>query len=142
VNSLLYWGGPEGFRADNRLEIPSIGAHYDVGVDLGHIKDRGFLFSYLSSPYQAKGKQAIQIHWTAETPRRTAVKFQLRVAASQEALSQAHWMGPEGAGSYFTRPGTIINNIPGGEWIQYRAVLDTDNGASSPVLSAVEVTLK
>lgn len=142
TNSLLYWGGPTGFNPHNKLEIPSVGAHYDVGVDLGNIKDRGFLFSYISSPHKINGKRPIKINWAAETPHRTSIKFQIRVANSKEMLERAIWLGPGGAGTFFTKPNTPIRNIPSGKWIQYRAIFDTDNGAYSPILSAVEITLK
>jgi hypothetical protein len=29
-----------------------------------------------------------------------------------------------------------------GKWLQYKATLDTFNGANSPILSAVEITMK
>ena len=142
TNSLLYWGGPTGFNPHNRLEIPSVGAHYDVGVDLGNIKDRGFLFNYISSPHKINGKRPIKINWTAETPHRTSIKFQIRVANSIKALKRARWLGSEGPATFYTRRNTPIHNIPAAKWIQYKAVFDTDNGAYSPILSTVEITLK
>jgi len=142
TNSLLYWGNSDGFDANNRLEIPSVGAHYDVGVDLGHIRDRGFIFEYVSSPYRAYSKRPYQLTWEGETPHRTAIKFQLRVSNSKESLENAAWLGPEGPGSYFMKHEKSLKNIPAGEWIQYKAIFDIDNGAYSPILSEVKISFK
>ncbi|MBN2357786.1 VCBS repeat-containing protein [candidate division KSB1 bacterium] len=139
TNSLLYWGGAQGFKESDRLEIPSVGVHYDVGVDLGHIRDRSFVFEYFSSAYQCKGKKPVQLSWRGQTPHRSSIKFQLRVADTRRALAQAAWLGEEGIGSYFEEPEQAIKDIPAGHWIQYKAVFDTDNGAYSPILDEVEI---
>jgi hypothetical protein len=142
TNSLIYWGGQDGFNAENRLEIPSIGVHYDVGVDIGHIRDRGFVFEYISSPFQTNGKSPIKINWDAKTPQKTSIKFQMRAADSKEALEKAKWLGPEGPDSYVLKQNSSIENFASGEWIQYKAIFDTDNGAYSPILEQIEITLK
>ena len=141
-NRLGTWGGPDGFDGENRLEIPSIGVHYDVGIDLGHIKDRSFVYTYESSLYEARGKRPVKINWEAETPHRTSVKLQIRSARSKRALARAKWQGPGGENTVFTQTGSSIEGISGNNWIQYRALLDTDNGASSPVLNSVELTFE
>ena len=142
TNSLLYWGGPAGFKPNKRLEIPSIGAHYDVGVDLGNIKNRSFIFDYTSSPHRINGKRPVKINWNAEIPQKTSIKFQVRVAKSRAALKEAEWLGPDGSATFFTKHNTLIHRIPASGWIQYKAIFNTDNGAYSPVLVAVEITLK
>jgi hypothetical protein len=140
--SRLYRGGPGGFDPENRLEIPSVGAHYDTGADPGHIRNRKFVFTYESSPFYSDGRRPAAIAWKGETPGRTALSIQIRTAESREGLEKAAWMGPDGKGSAFTRSGTRINRIPAAEWVQYRALFDTDNGAASPVLEAVEIRLE
>ena len=80
----------------------------------------------------------MRIDWSAEEPHGTSVKFQLRVADDKEGLATASWQGADGIGSYFTNRNTSVK-LPEGNWIQYKAVLDTVNGASSPVLNSVEV---
>jgi len=142
VDSRLYWGGPQGFRGDNYLAIPSIGAHYDVGVDLGNIRDRSFIFDYVSSPHNCNGKRPVAVRWDAYLPPRTSLKFQLRSAATKEALPNAVWMGPEGPSSLYTVSESRVQSLPEGAWLQYRAVFDTFNGANSPVLDTVEVTFE
>jgi len=141
TNSRLYWNGPDGFRPDNYLAIPSIGAHYDVGVDLGNIRDRSMIFDYISSPRECAGKRPSALRWDAQLPPRTALKFQLRRAVTREALADAAWTGPDGPGGFYTTPGPV-NALAEGAWLQYRAVFETFNGANSPVLEMVEVTLE
>jgi len=142
THSRLFWGGSDGFDPENRLEIPSIGVHYDVGVDIGHIKDRSFVHPYTSSSFQCKQKRPVRISWEAETPHRTSVKFQIRSARSEKALARAAWKGSDGANIFFTRSGSSIPGISENRWIQYRVFLDTDNGANSPILNSVEITLE
>ena len=137
--SLLYWGSAEGFRETNRLAIPSVGAHYDVGVDLGHIRDRKFEFEYTSSPHNSGGKKPVRLRWHGETPGQTSIKFQLRMADSKEALKKAEWLGAEGKGSFFPEREQSVTSLPAKKWLQYKAILNTGNGASSPVLDEVEI---
>jgi hypothetical protein len=66
----------------------------------------------------------------------------LRSAAKKEDLVKKEWSGPSGVDSYYTESVTNIRNIPKGQWIQYRALFDTDNGAYSPVLEAVEIVFE
>jgi hypothetical protein len=142
TNSLLYWGGADGFQANNRLEIPSIGVHYDVGVDLGHIENRSFVHQYTSSPYAAGNHSPVRIQWTAETPHKSSIKFQLRGAPSKEALKGSPWLGPGGPDTYYIKPDSPVKNISGAKWLQYRVFFDTDNGAYSPILDEVVITFE
>ena len=59
ANSLIYWGSGKGFNKSNCLKIPSVGVHYDVGIDIGHISDRSFVFEYFSSPYKTDQSQPV-----------------------------------------------------------------------------------
>ena len=81
------------------------------------------------------------INWDAETPHNTSVKFQIRSAESSEGLNKAEWYGSEGTGTYFTKAGQSIKNISG-DWIQYRAIFDMDNGSNTPVLKSVEINFE
>jgi len=144
TNSRLFWNGSQGFRPDNYLAIPSVGAHYDMGVDIGNIRDRSLTFDYMSSPRDCEGKRPSALRWDAQLPPRTALKFQLRSAATREALRNAAWTGPDGLNSFYTAPGPVkgLKGLPEGAWLQYRAVFDTFNGANSPVLDTVEITFE
>ncbi len=139
--SRLYWGSAKGFSDKNMLKIPSVGAHYDMGVDIGNIKDRKNIYVYTSSSYDAGGKRPAKINWKAEIPKRTSLEFQVRTASSKEELNKAGWYGADGAGSYFTKSGQAIP-ATSGKWIQYRALFNMGNGADTPVLSGVEITFE
>jgi hypothetical protein len=142
TNSLLYWGSAGGFDAANRLEIPSVGAHYDVGIDIGHIKDRSFVYKYTSSIFETGKKSAVDIAWTGETPQHATIKLQLRSALTKTELAAAPWLGAQGEGSTFDNPAGNKITLPPGGYLQYRAVFETDNGAYSAVLKEVKITLE
>ncbi len=139
THSFLYWGSAHGFDEKHRLEIPSVGAHYDVGVDLGHIRDRSFVFEYVSSAYKCQGKKPSRLKWEGETPQRSSIKFQLRVANSKKGLTKAKWLGANGPGTFFTERDQAVKSIPAGNWIQYKAIFDIENGAYSPILEMMEI---
>ncbi len=141
TNSLIYWGGTKGFSPNNRLEIPTVGVHYDVGIDIGHIRDRSFVNTYTSSAYQIGNRTPHQIRWKGEMPHQSSIKFQLRSASSRDELESTEWEGPEGKDSFYEASGQNIKNLPDGEWIQYQAVFETENGAYSPVLTEVKINL-
>ena len=132
TDSFLYFGRPQGFGEEARLGIPGKGVHYDVGADIGHIRDRTFSYAYVSSPRATNGMRAARLAWQAETPAQTAVRLQLRWADQPDLLNEADWQGPDGPDSYFTGTADLSDQLPHGKWIQYRAELDTDNGAESP----------
>lgn len=139
ADSRLYWGGRDGFDPQRFLRIPTVGVHYDMGVDLGHVVDRRLQWEYVSSVHDAGNARWRRLEWQAETPAGTAVRFQVRAAVSREALAQTEWRGPAGPGSYFERPGAALPAGEAARWVQYRAILDTRNGAASPVLTAVQI---
>jgi hypothetical protein len=66
------------------------------------------------------------------------VKFQVRCAASREALGSAAW------GQWIEKSGSEIasGNNNGAKWVQYRARLTTPNGGATPYLSSVTITFK
>jgi hypothetical protein len=142
TNSIIYWGSSDGFDEKKYLKIPCVGAHYDVGIDLGHIIDRKFVYEYISSPYKAGEKIASMIRWEADEPHKSTVKFQLRSANSVDKLDKERWVGPDGNNSYYSTSGSKIKNLTKNKWIQYRIFFDTDNGAYSPIVHSVEIQFK
>ena len=143
TDSYLYWGGAGGFDAERKLRIPGRGVHFRKSTDeIGHIYNRGYVFDYVSSAHNYKGRRPSHINWAAQEPHRSSVKFQLRVAKSRSALEKAPWLGIGGEGTYFTRRGSSLEYLPNGSWMQYRAVLDTYNGVHCPVLDSVEISFE
>jgi hypothetical protein len=84
------------------------------------------------------GERPRRIEWEAETPLGTAVRFQMRSAPTDKALSNAPWIGPDGENTWYTQNGTAVKGITG-NWIQYRARLITPNGGATPYLSRVTI---
>lgn len=139
TNSLLYWGGPDGFSSGKVQKIPGIGAHYDMGTDVGDVWNRKSIFYYTSSPYNSKNSKPVSISWDAEIQKSSSIKFQLRAADSEKDLETAEWKGPEGENSFYLNSGQSVFNLKG-KWIQYRAYFDTGNGAGAPILKEVKLT--
>ena len=142
TDSRLYWGSSNGFDAAKFHRIPTVGVHYDMGLDLGDIANRTTQWEYLSSPYDAKGARWARLSWDAETPGDTAIRFQVRSGRTREALEKAAWHGSDGPNSYYLSSGEALNHPNTGPWMQYKAVLDTANGATSPVLTAVQIDFR
>ena len=140
TESMLFWGGPEGFSPERRWEVEAAGPSGLTIRDVGNSYDRGLYEDYISSAWQvAESERPVRIEWEAETPHGTAVQFQVRTAASETELEAAPWVGPKGrSGKWFTRNGSKIRKVEG-EWIQYRARLTTPNGGPTPYLSRVAV---
>ena len=140
-NSRIFYGGPNGFSDGNMALLPTHGVHYMAGADMGHVYHRRLEWVYTSSPHDTGGgPQYGALSWASETPHGTGVKFQLRSAATREGLDQAAWLGPDGPDSWHTRSGEPVAAGHGGQqWVQYRMMLTTLNGAASPVVSRVSI---
>jgi len=136
---MIYWGGPEGPKSGNYLELESRGPQGMNVRDLGNRYDRGLYEDYFSSPYQIpNGEKPVSIEWEAETLLGTAVKFQIRIADSKDGLELAPWSGPKGSNSWFVESSTNIEGMDS-NWIQYRARLITPNGGPTPYLTSVTI---
>jgi hypothetical protein len=144
ANTFLFWNGPDGFDANRRTELPTLGPHAQMLRDPGNIYTRELAEVYVSAPHAPRDPalRAARIDWRAETPFGTSVAFQLRGAASAAGLERAEWRGPSGAGSWFSRPGPVPSAASAGPWIQYRARLATPDGGSSPILTEVTLVLR
>ncbi|MBL9213893.1 MAG: VCBS repeat-containing protein [Opitutaceae bacterium] len=125
-DSYLYWGGPEGFSPDRRLELPAKGPHLMTVVDPGNIYDRRPQHAYVS-PAKAfpAAKRLRKLAWNADTPPGTAVRLQVRSAASAAALAQAPWENAPDSGLALRGP-----------WVQFQAILENPGGGL-PVLRSV-----
>ncbi|WP_428938591.1 FG-GAP repeat domain-containing protein [Fontivita pretiosa] len=140
--SMLYWGGPKGFSANNRLEFATYGPSGLNVRDPGNSYDRGLYEDYISSAHEIpSGQKPHRIEWDAQTSHGTAVRFQIRTAQTKEALDAAPWTGPRGPQSWFTRSGARVKGLAG-RWVQYRARLLTPNAAASPYLTRVAISFE
>ncbi len=78
-----------------------------------------------------------RLYWEAATPPGTTVTFQVRTAATREALAAAPFVGPDGtAQTCFEQSDAPVEVLQAG-FIQYRAVLATADPALTPYLKRV-----
>ena len=137
LDSYLYWGGPKGFSPERRLSLPAIGPHFLTVTDMGNIHDRRNTYSYLSPMEKFPTAGHLRaINWTADTPPGTAVRFQVRSAATAEALAKAVWEGAQGPDSYFAQPAKAAGLGLHGPWVQFQAILENPGGGLPVLRSA------
>lgn len=142
VDSLIYWNGPEGFSPARVTRLPGLGPHGMTSRERGNPYTRKPEESYFSPAYDLKDQAALQIHWSADIPAPSQLKFQLRWASTEDGLQRAEWTGPSGAGTYFERFGQDVPAVRVNvRWLQYRAVFVSPYGCESPRLREVRVGL-
>ncbi len=139
----IFWGGPEGYDYSRRDWIQSFGPHFSVRRDIGNIYHRRPEEEYFSARLELpSGRTTSHLSWKASTPHGTAVKFQLRSAQAAEGLEETSWSGPQGSESYYQSSGENLQVPRKHRWLQYRALLSTPDGGSTPVLEEVRIDVK
>ena len=139
----IFWGGPEGYDYSRRDWIQSFGPHFSVRRDIGNIYHRRPEEEYFSAPLELPaGRAPSRLSWKASTPHGATVKFQLRSAATAKGLEEMSWSGPQGSESYYQSSGASLQVPKKHRWLQYRALLSTPDGGSTPVLEKVRIDLK
>ena len=99
--------------------------------------------SYVSPPYELRGRAPTRLEWDARIPPTTKLRFQLRLGDSRDGLDTAEWRGPVGANSFYDVSGSEISGVPqNARWIQYRAIFVSPNGSQSPSLHQVRVKMQ
>ena len=124
INSYIYWNGPEGFHRDRRSEVPNFGPHYSQMTDPGNLYTRKLEEEYLSPPLElSESGRPVSLFWEGEEPHGARLKFQIRTAASRQALASEEWQGPGGKGFFYQSSGTAIGEVKADHgWLQYRTV--------------------
>lgn len=137
--SAVYWNGPDGFSDRNTTHLPSAGPHGMFCVDPGDVLDRSDEEVYTSAARHLPGiTRATDVTWDAALQPKTWLKAQIRSAASERALDEATWKGPDGPDSWFDGqgPGNLETE---GEWLQYRLVLGARNSGCTPRVTAIHL---
>jgi hypothetical protein len=143
INSYIYWNSPGGFDLARRTELPNFGPHASQMVDPGNLYTRRLEEHYVSAALHIRGKQLAGLDWKGEAPSGTALRVQVRTAATRAALSQAPWRGPAGEGSAFERPDADLRRFAGTyDWMQYRVTFISPDGGEWPVLTGVTIALQ
>ena len=123
--------------------LPGLGPHGCLYRDHGNAYTRKPQEAYISPPFDMDSMTADRIHWQADVPPPSKLRFQLRWAATANELTETEWTGPGGADTYFEQSGQAVNIPPGdAHWLQYRAVFVSPYGCRSPRLREVRVDLK
>ncbi len=136
----IYWGGAEGYSIDRRTQLPTTATHMSTILEPGNVYTRRLEEEYISPPMSKSPSPEVKLHWEADTPLGTGVRFQVRGAETEKTLSNREWTGPSGAGSYFRQSGrSLTKQLASVPWLQYRAVLTTPDGGNSPVLKGVSL---
>lgn len=142
VDSLLFWNGPEGLSLDRVTRLPGLGPHLACSRDFGNAYTREPMEYYVSPAYDTQGGKPTRIHWDAEVPDKTGLKFQLRWARRLDDLPHAAWTGPDGQGTFFKESGLAAPGIGGDvQWLQYKAIFVSPNGCRSAKLREVRIDL-
>jgi len=113
-----------------------IGTHPEGRVLVLPVVKQGVLESAV---YPAE-PASYRIFWESTTPSGTSVKFQIRTATNREFLNNTGFAGPDGTSqTFFENPGEIFKLMSRG-FIQYRAILTTDDPAKTPYLKRVTIS--
>ncbi len=139
--SRIHWNRKGRFSDDDVSLLPTRGPHTSIAPDLGNDYTRELAESYVSKAFARPQQRRFRtLSWQARTRPGCSIVFQVRTAGTEDALKAAPWAGPEGPGSHFTRSGQRLGMLPAEHpWIQYRAILRTQTGAATPILTRVEV---
>ena len=143
--SHIYWGASSGYSVNKRTPLPTSKAKTSTTTDPGSVYDRKPIQTFTSrvldsgsaSPAYAK------LAWKAAVPKNTALKLQLRSAASPVGLMTAPWRGPTSGIDHYKVTGDSYSPVSkahdGDRYVQYRATFSHDFG-NTPVLDRVEVS--
>ena len=139
----IFWGSPEGYASlgSRRTHLPTVGVHLDAMVDAANVYDRKNQWVYEFEPVQApSGSSFKRLAWTAATMMGTAVKFQVRSSSKKKGIEEMVWQGPEGAQSFYEKSPSALAAVPAEhQYLQYRAVFTSPDGANTAYLSRVAV---
>ena len=96
--------------------------------------------TFISAPHDTGTKTYFKsLSWSAETPVDTSIQFQLRTAATKAELGTTAFVGPNGyTDSYYTSsPANVWFGHTNNQWVQYKALLSTDDEFKTPSLKEV-----
>ena len=140
VKSDVYWGSASGYSSGNKTGLPTIGARSVFGGEPGTVSGRGATHTFTSRAMDSglATPTYLTLAFTAQTPKGTTLRLQLRSAATLAGLKSAKWYGPTSVGGYYTAGASVSAVHQGNRYMQYRAVMTSDFG-NTPVLDKVEI---
>lgn len=144
-----YQGNPTGITNGTTLKLyffayACSGGYSKIWLDNVHMDIPTYspAGSFVSTPFNLSSPRDLRtITWNSALPTGTGLKFQMRAGTSLPDLNSAQWLGPTGAGDYYTAQNSAINSaLDSRQWMQYRAFLDTNAAASTPIINSVVIT--
>ncbi len=134
TNSLLYLNDGVRFTTTVPLKLPTVGPHYMYRNDVGALYDRTYRKVYTSSVITlGHAFTNGSIEATADCPGKSRLELLVHGAATAKDLESAPWRLC--AGGRFEMRATD-------RFLQYRAILVSDNGDRYPSLKGVVLTVK
>jgi len=94
------------------------------------------------SPQRFVGGPAyfLTINWTAALPDQTTIKLQVRTADTDYNLTWRNYTGPDGSPTSYYVGESAVWATPGDSWVQYKALLTTNNASATPALEEVNLS--
>ncbi len=131
--SKVFYNDGNRFKNPRVKELPTHGAHWTWGVDMGHIYNRSWKQFYESSVYQwEKRFEHGEVSYVAEIPEGTTLEMAVRSASTKEELNDKEWV-------------TVSNKTfvlkKEDRYLQYKANFISDNGDRYPLLDSVKIVL-
>jgi hypothetical protein len=126
----------DGNRFDNPrvVKLPTRGPHWSHNEDMGHIYNRSWRQSYESSIINwNKDRTKGKLSFVADIPEGTQLTFEIRTATEKKVLGEENWTLLDDSGMFG------LNSTK--RFLQYRAVLISDNGDRFPVIDKVVIEL-
>jgi hypothetical protein len=143
IDSSIYWNSPSGFDPTRRTELPNFGPHFSHSVDPGNLYTRVLEEEYVSAPIEIPaGRHFERLTWKAGEPHGSKIQFQVRLAATRDALGSAQWQ----ASAFFDSLRGERNRVAGdikqsATWMQYRALFTSADAGEWPIVSDVEIRI-
>ena len=133
IDSKVFYNDGNRFTAPRTVGLPSLGAYTIYLTDVGHIYDRRWRQTYESSLFRwTGGRSGGRLTATAETPALSRLSFRIRSGVDPSGLEKRPWRRVTG------------DRFPlenGDRVLQYKAVFESDNGDSYPILDRVSIEL-
>jgi hypothetical protein len=126
----LYWNGPSGISRENVTRLPAMGPHYLTIRDPYNAMDRSATERYASPALGVDTGTVVGIEWDGEAPEGTSLTFEVRSAASVDALEGEDWLDIGDTPTPLALPASTVV-------VQYRASFTSRTAARSPVLRSV-----
>jgi hypothetical protein len=131
--SKVFYNDGNRFKNPRIKELPTHGAHWTWGVDMGHVYDRSFEQFYESSVFHwGKNFKRGEVSFAAEMPEGTKLEITVRSASTKEKLNNKEWK---------TVPDKTFTLNKEDRYLQYKANFVSDNGDRYPLLDSVKIVL-